>query len=338
MSNRSGNNSNSPQAGRIYYLDIARSLAVIWIVGFWHLREYLPHSLSFFGDANMTDVALGVFMLLSGFFLAKYHFTCFRHDAWVFYKKRFIRIYILYAISAITLYVSGYNPGFRLLVTTLTGTALYIPPQPNTLWFLTMLLNFYVFTPFIHSENRRSFLLRILTLYLFLLGARMFFGGIDFRFFWCFPLYCFGLYWGKNPLQITNEMQKVWKTAVCFGLLVGILLFFYFHPVNYKLHYVILPLGIYVFLSLSYCLAALPVSKLVEPIAYSSMCAYLFHRQIYSLLWNSNWLDATAFPTWLFFVFSIVVCFSISYVIQYLYDHYIQPLLTPLHQTNKTTQ
>lgn len=310
---------------RIYYMDIARSFAVLWIVGYWHLREYLPQKVSFYGDASITDIVLGLFMFLSGFFLARYRFANFYKDVFLFYKKRFVRIYILYAISAVTLYLIGFNPDFHTLLTTLTATATYIPPSPNTLWFVTMLLSFYAFTPFVHCEGTAKSLLRMFLVFV-LFVCLFVYEGIDFRFFWCFPLYCLGLHMGKKP-QFMNVLLKNKITAISTCVLICLFLFFYYYPVSYKIQYVILPFGIHLTLYLSRILANSHFNIIVEKVAYSSMCAYLFHRQLYYLLWDHCHFSEINLPVLLYCLFSIIVCFIVSYAIQYWYDRQILPLM-----------
>ena len=65
--------------GRILYLDIARVIAMLWIVCYWHVKDYVEvgethAALILYGDEYVTDIMLGVFMFLSGFFMAKYRF------------------------------------------------------------------------------------------------------------------------------------------------------------------------------------------------------------------------------------------------------------------------
>ena len=138
--------------------DVARVLAMLWIVGIWHLTGYMSSENSnlilFYGSSIITDIALATFMFISGFFLSKYEFEK-NEDIWIFYKKRLQRFYILFAISAISMWLGGMNPGFGLLCTTLSGLSSYILPQPKTLWFFSMLFSFYILTPLIWRMFKR---------------------------------------------------------------------------------------------------------------------------------------------------------------------------------------
>lgn len=134
--------------------DVARVLSMMWIVFVWHLSEYLDKDvrniLLFDGAYNVTTVALGTFMFISGYFLSKYKFEN-ANDVKQFYLKRLKRFYFLFMLAAITMWIGGMNPENRTLITTLTGLSSFILPQPRTLWFFSMLMFFYFITPLLQS-------------------------------------------------------------------------------------------------------------------------------------------------------------------------------------------
>lgn len=132
--------------------DIARFLCVIWIVGFWHLVEYMNSDITTCCinsvTRNITNGVLGTFMFISGFFLSKYSFRN-KTDVLNFFKKRLNRFYLLFFISAVLMYTFGLIPSVGLLFTTIFGLSPFILPQPPTLWFFCMLIGFYAITPLI---------------------------------------------------------------------------------------------------------------------------------------------------------------------------------------------
>lgn len=149
-------------------MDVARVIATIYIIGYLHLKSYqgaeyiMPH---FFGEAFVTKIMLGLFMFISGFFMASYSFENFKEDSIAFYTKRFFRFYPLFALAACTLFLIGYNPNPLKLVMTLTGTSTFIA-QPGTLWFMVLLMMFYFFTPLIMKDGTvESILIRSLFLF-----------------------------------------------------------------------------------------------------------------------------------------------------------------------------
>lgn len=313
---------------RILYLDIARAIAVLWIVGYWHLRVYCGISytnpyLSFPGDHYITNVMLGLFMFLSGFFISKYSFDNFKKDTKTFLRKRFLRFYILYSTSALLLYIIGYNSVFgrMCLFTTLTMISSYLLPTPRTLWFFSMLASFYIFTPFILYKRRLtwivlSFAIIFILVYFLSIILPM---GIDTRFYWCFPFYCGGLLIGiKNKMTLfLNHYMCIISLII---LTVQLNLLFNYPIVFHYLQYVTLPFGVIFLLNISYYLSFLPIKKSIEFIAYGSMCAYLFHREIYIgliTIYNKLSLD---FSYWVSAITFLPIALILSYFIQTIYD------------------
>lgn len=98
--------------------DIARVLSTIWVVGIWHTSGMWNQELAApFEDkaffSNITIAVLACFTFLSGYFLKKYTFKR-RSDVAYFYKKRFWRFYILFAIAcfgifALTIMENGFS-------------------------------------------------------------------------------------------------------------------------------------------------------------------------------------------------------------------------------------
>ena len=317
--------------GRIKYLDMARCIALLWIVGFWHLQGSLTNDLSFWGDMDITCIMVGLFMFLSGFFMSKYRFDGTWKSFFSFMQKRFKRFYILYMIATILFFGIGYfGEKWMVVFTTLTALSTYILPQPLTLWFISMLFSFYFVTPFIMKHN--IYYASSSAFLFFMLGYtlhNLLPGGIDYRFFWCFPLYCLGLYSGRRKWLIELLRRKVW------GGIFTVLLFLVFlalyvipiqqFPVVRHLHICILPIGIGCVLFYSYlCVSYLPsVNRIVEPLAYCSMSAYLFHRPIYLLLSTICQYWRIDLPPLITMCLFFSICIFCSYLIQIGYDRAI---------------
>lgn len=322
--------------GRIAYLDMARAVAVLWIVGYWHLRVYCgihytnPY-LSFPGDSFMTTVVLGLFMFISGLLIAKYHFDDFKKDSITFYKRRFTRFYLLYALSILLLYYMGYNSHFgRLsLITSMTMTSTFILPQPRTLWFFSMIASFYIFTPFILKKTPKSYYLSFILIYgcsAILMAVLP--KGIDTRFFWCFPLYVTGLYIGRKK-SILNILTSHWGGAIS-SVVTAIQIYCIIKTPEHLtfLQYISLPFSIILILYLSKQLSFLPITSITNKIAYCSMCAYLFHREIYITLMDYYEMFGFDYPYWVSAITFLPICLFVCYYIQLAYDKYVIPILS----------
>ncbi|WP_410263995.1 acyltransferase family protein [Alistipes putredinis] len=182
--------------------DVTRVVCTLWIVGIWHLMNYIPNqapaALTTGIGEPVTITALSCFMFISGYFLRKYPFRD-RADVLTFYRKRFSRFYGLYFLSAITLLIGGFFTdkswfdSYHQFFLTLCGLTTFSPPQPGTLWFMSMLMFFYLVTPFINMANPKIKILNATVLLLImLLWGQV--ATIDRSVFLYYLMYVLGLY------------------------------------------------------------------------------------------------------------------------------------------------
>ncbi|WP_418976520.1 acyltransferase family protein [Alistipes putredinis] len=183
--------------------DIARVICTLWIVGIWHLMNYIPNqapaALTTGIGEPVTVTVLSCFMFISGYFLRKYPFNN-RADVLIFYRKRFSRFYVLYFLSAVTLLIGGFFTAkswfssYPQFILTLCGLTTFSPPQPGTLWFMSMLMFFYVVTPFIqYGKNPKTTILHAaVLLLLMLLWGQV--ATIDRSVFLYYLMYVLGLH------------------------------------------------------------------------------------------------------------------------------------------------
>lgn len=128
--------------------DIARSISILWIVVVFHLSAYLGKTYNLNNNLacnELTWAALGCFSFISGLFIGKKSLSGIG-EILLFYKKRLLRIYPLFFISAISLYLISYN-GLTETVHGLLGISAFTGKQPLTLWYISMILFFYLISP-----------------------------------------------------------------------------------------------------------------------------------------------------------------------------------------------
>ena len=128
-------------------MDIARVMAMLYIITIWHAHDYIRVVSIPFGDL-VKNACLGLFMFVSGYLLGGGYKIYTIRDVRNFAIKRFVRIYPLYAIALLSFWITK-AIDLKTLVYSLTGLSTFLPPQPPTLWFVSMLLLFYVFFIFI---------------------------------------------------------------------------------------------------------------------------------------------------------------------------------------------
>lgn len=277
----------SASDGRIAWVDTARALAMIWIVGFWHaLGGYCPHfwqhlqtMVPFHALSAVTTGVLGSFMFLSSNLICAHRSFSERNDAFSFYRSRAIRILPLYLLSLATFPNVRYNGhGIAVRFFALFGLSQYVPGYGIiTLWFISVLLSFYLLLPLIATERisqYRRFAIGLAFLGLF--SGLPIIAGSDPRIPGCFAAFLFGSWRARNISE-----EPLWKTwAWSVGWLSLLLL-----PDETTLRNILISsLGIAPLRLVAVALSRLPkLDALWRFLAYVSFAAYLFHRQVYKV-------------------------------------------------------
>ena len=314
-------------------IDIIRTISCLYIIGIWHLVEYTSFAwkdgaFAYIG-ALFTTVAMGAFSFVSGICMQKYHFSKFQ-DCIYFLKKRIIRFYPLFFISAFSLLCAGFilsshwfidNSQFIL---TITGLSLLFPPTAPTLWFISMCMLFYYLTPFIlwkRSENKpimtflRVFIL-ILIIYICHYLSKGYF--IDFKLLIYLPLYALGLLFPYNKYNFNKNSITL---LICLFIALLICIYLKYTSLSSPLFCILL--GLFGTLLLTLLSKGISHNGIIsrfpiQAISYASMAAYLFHRQIYEVIYvitgEFNIISA---------IIAVSVVFILAYYIQYIYDKFI---------------
>ena len=313
---------------RFLPFDMARAICVVYIIGIWHLPSYLSPDYSFTGTTlivmhRITEIVLGTFTFLSGYFLGKYQFSN-RYDIKYFFENRFKRFYILLLIAALSYLLLKWISPIQLLQI-LTGTNLLFNMSAPTLWYFSMIILFYIITPILQYQykmkNMREVIFCCLFICVFILSQEL---TIDSRLQLYLPCYYLGLI---TPVSFIQRLKKnnliLWSLG---SLIVAVVVFQYVHIDFFKI--IIVVAGIYLLLSSCMQLYHQKIKGLVSFLAMASMVAYLSHRQVFSVgkALCERLLGESYIP--LFFSISLLaLTFVISYYIQIVYNyiskHYI---------------
>ena len=329
---------------RDYRFDVVRVVCMTYLIAFFHLYGYVytGTSTTIFYSAStaMAHACLGLFTFASGYLLGKKY--CFGQqgnvDLWKFYKKRILRVFPLFVVSSILLWLIGFNTAAATL-NGLLCISPFVNPKPLTTYYIPVILWCYLVTPLISRQRLSWRVYSSLTLFGLLLIARWMFPSIDNRFVFDVLFYFVG---------VVTAPGFDWRFNIPYGSFVksGIILVFLFllafvsiyasflyHPL---FQMVLGAAGVFVILfvceALSKSLFAGQDSKangsfackVVGFVSYASMACYMFHRFFY---WGAEkiWNPSDASVKWLYMaavVYPVIVVSS--YAIQKLYDAFVK--------------
>jgi peptidoglycan/LPS O-acetylase OafA/YrhL len=185
---------------------------MFYIVGIFHLSQYLGDEFylnnNVYGNSIMWS-CLGTFSLISGYLIGRKYNCETWGDVMFFYKKRVVRFYPLFFLSAILLYSIGFN-NLEQTINSLLGLAPFLKPRPLTLWYISMIMVFYFITPFVLRGVRvkRSLFLIVG----FVVLSR--FIDIDYRFIFNLFFYFIGIC--SSNITTTEFFNKI-KIAIMDG-------------------------------------------------------------------------------------------------------------------------
>lgn len=313
---------------RIPVYDTARALCTIHIIIFWHgVMYFYPDSLIIKVGVPVTVAALACFTFQSGLF------NSVNNGALSFYKNRIKRLYIPFVLAYFLLIVIGlntYNITDTLL--SLTGLSCFFGGQPNTLWYICMLLVFYMMTPLIiynasrtTVEGCKKIALRCAIIYLIFFFMARSLPLFECRILYYFPFYALGLiFQPKNLYKYIHSSKKTNLIRIgyasvmfCATVLLAVLCEFSFLYNEILINVLYGMFGTILLLLVSDLISKMErVDILLSAISYSSMFAYMYHRFIFFMCMR---LMISCHPILILLVESIIL-FPICYYIQKGYD------------------
>lgn len=296
---------------------------MLYIVGYWHLFNYTEF-FPFYSNPvshKFTQVILGTFCVVSGYLLGfKQNDAVSLITPLKFYKKRFLRIYPLYILSLSCFLFLGLID-FSTAIKAAFLLSMFLEPAPLTLWFISMLLLFYLVTPFLmyFSSNNIKFLAVSMLIELALITYEHQIGSLDIRILIYFPCFAAGLYISMNSIKMpNNNMKAIIIFALCFAVS--------FIETSWSEHFSFILLAPMVLTGALFILKTrFPIKhtlslKLITYLSFSSYAMYLFHRPIYDVMLQIYYPNL-AFLQWLYLM---SVCLPLivwlSWHIQKTYD------------------
>lgn len=298
---------------RIILFDIMKALCVIEIVAFWHMFDYTSIDADdvMFGG-SLTSTVLAVFTFASGFFLGKKKVSIGK-----FYSARIQRFMLPLLVSLLIMYAFGVIDSFRTVVFSAIGISCFIPPMAPTLWYFSMIILCYLFTPLIlwgvgkmnNLERVVNIMIRGLLLFAFMMCI-----DIQPKVQAYFLFYIFGMVIDSNCIRFIVNTNIICKMG---GVIAWLLLSYL------KVGSMVTDaLGVLLLICFSNFIEAHSndrMKSLFEKIAYASMFAYLFHREFYQITKRLFHLLDGTIPVY-GIIITVILIFVLSYYGQKIYD------------------
>lgn len=319
-------------------VEVLRVLCVVYIIGFWHLLNYTDAISGYnnLATSTLTDIVLGTFVFLSGFFTSRKQIEPTIQGIWKFYVTKLLRIYPLY-LAALAAFVALGLTSLSTAVKAAFFISMFVKPAPQTLWFMTMLMFFFVITPFILIAIQKFTLKQLIIGFsLILLGLVIYYFAfklLDIRLVLYFPAYVASVLLATEKISfppLNRETLLLLFAAIVVSL-----------PPTPSGAITILmnaPLVTFSAVILFRWFSLIKFTRLwwlpiISFISYASYSMYLFHRPLLIMMKTlyfpqQGYLQVLVL---LFLFFPFVIIFS--YDIQKLYDIVLSYVTKPRQQT-----
>lgn len=316
-------------------VDLLRAMSMLYIVGYWHL---VPYARAYPDYANIVteclkDISLATFVFCSGLLLASRCFELNLRGLMTFYQRRIVRIYPLYLLS-LMLFVGIGLVEWSSVFNAVLLRSMFNPPAPYTLWFISMIMVYYLATPFlvVLAEDWQHYLVVSLALLAALIVYHLRVNEIDTRVILYLPCFLFGIQLAKSKItQIWLKRHRDWMAI----LLVPSFLLYQNTYDNGSLSSTInsIPMllvgATVVYLQVDRLIAIVPVRACLS-IAYASYCMYLFHRPIIFFAINLYFPVGGTSRIFYLVILVLPLVFIVSYYLQKSYDWYLMSIAFPL--------
>ena len=299
---------------RIVWIDWLRSLCMLYIIGHWHIRSYVDYDVVYTNiEEHLTTCVLATFTFLSGYFSFSNRINTYT-DVLLYYKRKLLRIYPLFVIACVGMFICGYNTK-EVTIRAILGIGELSPSFPVTLWYASMLLLFFFLTPYLLFQKNvkarfLTFFLLEITLYVLSLCI-----NADGRLFFYWIFYYLGIVYKDNPRfrQLCQHSPSMIAISCIFFIILGT---FNHRGLNFGTFLCCLSFIFFICNFLRTIMNNAKHDQLSSIISSSSFCAYLFHRIIYYYMVQYFGLFSR-----IQLVFNIVLVIAMSWLIQHSYDY-----------------
>ena len=306
-------------------IELLRVLSVLYIVGFWHLLNYTEAIPNYNNvvTSTLTDIILATFVFISGFFAATKFKEVNVASVLSFFSRKILRIYPLYFLAIVSFFLLGLNSAM-ISAKALVFLSMLFKPAPQTLWFITMIMLFMLFTPAFSLLAQKLSLKNYWRIVILgVLGGALWyylFRTIDLRLLLYFPAYMTSILLSQNRIPLAPKHPGL--LVIAFGTLLLSLPELNSGGITILLNLPLVTLTSYLLFSYFYRLkfSRIKYLSLLTFVGYASYALYLFHRPLLVMMktiyFPENLLQQLLVLVFIYLPFTIIFAFDI----QKLYD------------------
>lgn len=319
------------EAKRILGFDVARIFSIIWIVAVYHV---LPSAgLPLTSQIKIiTYTSLGIFTFLSAFLLTSRYSFDNLGGALLFYKKRVLRFYPLFFLSSVILCAIGYN-SLSTTIKGLLGISPFWKPHPTTMWYCAMLISLYLITPIWATGGLRKQIAKFIATMAIICFIDIKFHTVVPRTFCYYPVYFMGIIVAQRGYNFFLSLIKNARFALV-SLLFFLLLFLLAWFINDTAFVIFCSMiGIISMLSVYMNIGEWvnkksnkKLERTILMLSYSSMCMYLFHREVHCLFLSIYKPSNPIIMLLYLGLIGLLITIPLSYYIQLIYDKSINKI------------
>ena len=319
------------EAKRILGFDVARIFSIIWIVAVYHV---LPSAGLPLGSQIkiLTYTSLGIFTFLSSFLLTSRYSFDNLGGTLLFYKKRVLRFYPLFLLSSVILCAIGYN-SLSTTLKGLLGISQFWKPHPTTMWYCAMLISLYLITPIWATGGLKKQIAKFIATMSIICLIDIKFHTVVPRTFCYYPVYFMGIIVAQRGYNFFLSLIKNARFALV-SLLFFLLLFLLAWFINDTAFVIFCSMiGIISMLSVYMNIGEWinkksnkKLERTILMLSYSSMCMYLFHREVHCLFLSICKPSNPIIMLLYLGLIGLLITILLSYYIQLIYDKFINKI------------
>lgn len=321
------------RAIRKSHIDLLRGFAMLYIIAFWHLDDYIADQWNYPATEMLTYAILNIFIFISSFMLTERYGQLNSYSSlFSFLKRRILRIYPLYLFTLLA-YLKFFSLSKSQFVTSMLLVNMFSDNSVMTLWFIGMIFIYYFLLALI--------LFRFSWLRFFMLSAAFLFftallfvsiGQIDKRLILYFPAFLLGIASAKVD-KVNKFLNKDIFSYSYFILPICAVIMYLLYN-YYSLHsfskiflytgglFLIAPLY-----NLSFRFFSKIDSSIVHFLSFISFCMYLSHRLVYALLFTAYRPESDILATLYLIFIGVPSVMILSYFLQFYYNKLIEKFL-----------